>query len=134
MSFTKADSQLIVLFGASGDLTSRKLIPALIRLFDSDLISQNTRILGVGRSLFSNEEFAAKVLLENEHLTKDTRKTSFDKYAERFLYFTLENDYLDDYTALSKKVFEIDKTFSLGGKYLFYPWPPRPQWRPRALR
>jgi len=95
MSFTKADSQLIVLFGASGDLTSRKLIPALIRLFDSDLISQNTRILGVGRSSFSNEEFATKVLLENEHLSKDVRKTSFDKYAEQFLYFTLEQDYLD---------------------------------------
>ena len=106
MSFTKADSQLIVLFGASGDLTSRKLIPALIRLFDSDLISQKTRILGVGRSPFSNEEFAAKVLFENEKFSKDIRKESFDNYAERFLYFTLERDYLDD--------------FSLEGRYLFY--------------
>ena len=102
MSFTKADSQLIVLFGASGDLTSRKLIPALIRLFDNDLISQNTRILGVGRSLLSNTEFALKVLLQNEHLADDSRQAHYNEYAERFLYFTLNKDYLDDYGALAE--------------------------------
>ena len=120
MSFTKADSQLIVLFGASGDLTSRKLIPALIRLFDNDLISQNTRILGVGRSLLSNTEFALKVLLQNEHLADDSRQAHYNKYADRFLYFTLSKDYLDDYGALAERVYEIDQTYDLGGRYLFY--------------
>ena len=120
MSFTKADSQLIVLFGASGDLTSRKLIPALIRLFDNDLISQNTRILGVGRSLLSNTEFALKVLLQNEHLADDSRQVHHNKYADRFLYFTLSKDYLDDYVALAERVYEIDQTYDLGGRYLFY--------------
>ena len=120
MSFTKADSQLIVLFGASGDLTSRKLIPALIRLFDNDLVSQNTRILGVGRSLLSNTEFALKVLFQNEHLADDSRQEYYNKYADRFLYFTLSNDYLDDYGALAERVYEIDQTYDLGGRYLFY--------------
>ena len=120
MSFTKADSQLIVLFGASGDLTSRKLIPALIRLFENDLVSQNTRILGVGRSLLSNTEFALKVLLQNEHLADHSRQAHYNKYADRFLYFTLTKDYLDDYGALAERVYEIDQTYNLGGKYLFY--------------
>jgi glucose-6-phosphate 1-dehydrogenase len=51
----------IVIFGASGDLTQRKLIPALYRLASQGRLPPDTRIVGVARSPLSDEQFRAKV-------------------------------------------------------------------------
>ena len=51
----------IIIFGASGDLTSRKLIPALFRLDSVGRLSKDAAIIGVARSAFSSEEFRAKL-------------------------------------------------------------------------
>src|SRR5438132_633527 len=48
---------VIVIFGASGDLTHRKLIPALFDLFQSGLLSKHFAVLGFSRSPLSNEDF-----------------------------------------------------------------------------
>ena len=48
---------LIVIFGASGDLTKRKLIPALYYLWDNDLAPKNFAVLGVSRTKYSDDEF-----------------------------------------------------------------------------
>ena len=45
----------IVIFGASGDLTSRKLVPALYSLFAKGRLPKGTRIVGVARTKFTNE-------------------------------------------------------------------------------
>ena len=45
----------IVIFGASGDLTKRKLIPALFQLFMKERLAKDTRIVGVSRTEFSDE-------------------------------------------------------------------------------
>jgi len=47
----------IVIFGASGDLTRRKLIPALFNLLRKERLPENTQIVGFARSEFSDEEF-----------------------------------------------------------------------------
>src|SRR6267378_6705367 len=47
----------IVIFGASGDLTHRKLIPALFDLFQAGLLSKHFAVLGFSRSQLSNDEF-----------------------------------------------------------------------------
>jgi glucose-6-phosphate 1-dehydrogenase len=56
----------IVIFGASGDLTSRKLIPALYGLFRKGRLPEATRIVGFARSKFSHDEWRAK-LTESTH-------------------------------------------------------------------
>jgi glucose-6-phosphate 1-dehydrogenase len=53
----KAMAHTIVIFGASGDLTSRKLIPALYRLHQKKKLPADTRIVGVSRSPFSHEDW-----------------------------------------------------------------------------
>ena len=50
------DSAIIIL-GASGDLAKRKLIPALARLFEKNEIDDSCRIIGSGRTAFTDEEF-----------------------------------------------------------------------------
>ena len=47
----------IVIFGASGDLTHRKLIPALFSLACDHMLHSNTDVIGVGRTKFSDEDF-----------------------------------------------------------------------------
>src|ERR1700730_6337006 len=48
---------VIVIFGASGDLTHRKLIPALFDVFRAGLLSKHFAVLGFARSPLSNEDF-----------------------------------------------------------------------------
>src|SRR5277367_2830767 len=51
----------IIIFGASGDLTSRKLIPALFHLDMAGLLPEDANVVGVSRSAFTAEAFRAKM-------------------------------------------------------------------------
>ncbi|MEI6685663.1 MAG: glucose-6-phosphate dehydrogenase, partial [Planctomycetota bacterium] len=51
----------IVIFGASGDLTSRKLIPSLYRMDRKGRLPENIRIIGVARSPFDDNSFRLKM-------------------------------------------------------------------------
>ena len=53
----KVDSQLIVIFGASGDLTGRKLIPSLYELHKRDLLPEKLCVMGAARTEYTDEEF-----------------------------------------------------------------------------
>ena len=46
---------LVVIFGASGDLTKRKLVPALYHLWDNGMLPQNIAIMGVSRTKYTDE-------------------------------------------------------------------------------
>jgi glucose-6-phosphate 1-dehydrogenase len=56
----------IIIMGASGDLAKRKLIPALITLFENGAISKDCQILGTGRTAFSDESFREHIDLPEE--------------------------------------------------------------------
>ena len=51
----------IVIFGASGDLTSRKLIPALFSLYRKKRLPEGTKIVGSSRSKFSHDQWRNKL-------------------------------------------------------------------------
>ncbi len=51
----------LVIFGASGDLTARKLIPALFSLKSQNLLPEKFTILGIGRTKITTEEFREKM-------------------------------------------------------------------------
>lgn len=57
----KPDSCTIVIFGASGDLTHRKLMPALFALHMKKMLPERVSILGVARSNISDEEFCGMI-------------------------------------------------------------------------
>ncbi len=60
----------MVIFGASGDLTSRKLIPALYRQFQRERLPKPTRIIGVARSPFSNEQWREQLATSTAQFCK----------------------------------------------------------------
>jgi len=55
------DPCVMVIFGASGDLTKRKLLPALYNLARQKLLSKNFAIVGISRSEMSHEAFREKI-------------------------------------------------------------------------
>src|SRR5215469_16195355 len=60
-SLPQADSTLLVIFGASGDLTRRKLIPALYDLTCVGCVPRKFEVLGVGRTPMTSEEFRGRM-------------------------------------------------------------------------
>ena len=63
----RPDNCIVVIFGASGDLTKRKLIPALFELYRQKLLPEKFGVLGAGRSKFSDEEFRDRMLDGGDH-------------------------------------------------------------------
>ena len=60
-SHTADDSCTLVIFGASGDLTRRKLLPALWSMFQSRVLPEPFAVVGVSRSEMTNEQFRARM-------------------------------------------------------------------------
>ena len=58
----KTENQILVIFGASGDLTARKLVPALFNLHQADQLPENFIVLGASRSDMTDSAFRKKVV------------------------------------------------------------------------
>ncbi|MCA9958504.1 MAG: glucose-6-phosphate dehydrogenase, partial [Anaerolineales bacterium] len=67
------ENTIIVIFGASGDLTHRKLIPALYSLYVKKRMPDKWRIVGVSRSTFSDDEF-------RQNMESGVKEFANDKY------------------------------------------------------
>ena len=63
-TLSKPDSLVLVIFGASGDLTKRKLIPSLYQLFKQGKLPKRFAVLGVGRTSYEDAVFSSRAVLE----------------------------------------------------------------------
>ena len=99
---------VVVIFGATGDLMKRKLMPALCRLTDQGCL-ESVRILGVGRNAMRNEEFQTLVheALEDskkiEHLDEETWR----EFSNRLHYIPGELDDENTYRQVSERLEEL---------------------------
>src|ERR1039457_6440166 len=107
----------IIIFGASGDLTHRKLLPALFSLAQEKLLPTQFYILGVARSVLSDQEFQAKAL---ESLGQAGTPSTRQDFVKRCGY--LAGDYQDPrtYAALGQKMAGLDRVYETQGRRLFY--------------
>ncbi|HEU24289.1 MAG TPA: glucose-6-phosphate dehydrogenase [Mesoaciditoga lauensis] len=105
----------IIIFGASGDLTSRKLLPSLFNLFLRGLMPDDFYILGVARTEFTDETFREKV---KESLTGDNGK--IQDFLERTFYTQGEYDSISLYSDLKWRIKDLEKRFTTKGNKIFY--------------
>jgi glucose-6-phosphate 1-dehydrogenase len=108
----------IVIFGATGDLTSRKLIPALYMNFRKKRLPEDTYIIGFSRSPYSDESFRTKMKeAVQEFIPSEYDEKDWDGFAPLLSYHPGGVDRLDDYLSLGKT-----KILSEGNSenYLFY--------------
>src|SRR3954453_5988812 len=106
----KAEPCLLVIFGASGDLTKRKLIPALYDLACVGcLASQPFEVLGVSRTAMTTEEFRKQMKESTAH-SKDARKFSDERWQQfesRLHYLAGDINDPDFHQELGKAVGEL---------------------------
>lgn len=112
---------VFVIFGASGDLSRRKLIPAIYDLHINGLLPQNFAILGVSRTEFSDDAFREKVFHSNEHLDfSNATDVSKNDFAKRIFYQPIDTLDTDDYAKVAARLSSIDEKSGTSGNYIFY--------------
>ena len=111
---------VVVIFGASGDLTKRKLLPALYHLEQQGLLPENFAVVGVARRDLS-QTFAADM---KDGIIKgggvDEKEEKLAKFIERVQYFATEFDNDEGFEKLKAFLSELDGKFGTKGNRLFY--------------
>ncbi len=80
-------SHSIVIFGASGDLTSRKLVPALYRLCRKGRLPDDLLVVGVSRTAMSHDQWRAELAdVARGHLGDEFDQQAWDQFAQRIYY------------------------------------------------
>jgi glucose-6-phosphate 1-dehydrogenase len=116
-----SDPCAIIMFGASGDLAKRKLMPALYDLAFHACLAPSFRLLGFARTKMSDEEFrksAGEFLPQGQEEGADEEKKS--EFLKSLQYFSGSYDDPDAFQKLSKRLDELDSEGRLGGNRLFY--------------
>ncbi len=85
---------IITIFGSTGDLTSRKLLPAIAKLVSQKKISKDSLVIALGRRDYSTEEYLKKM---NDSATKPLNMDILSKIVH---YFHMDITSLDDYSRL----------------------------------
>jgi len=111
---------IFVIFGASGDLAVRKLIPAIFELYQGKYLPENFAVLGVSRSSYSDEAFRDKVFYESEFIKLDKNKNEYKDFTDRLSYLAIQTAEKDDYAKVKNDLITLDEKFKIGGNYIFY--------------
>lgn len=116
------DPQILTIFGASGDLTYRKLIPAIYDLFTQELLPDCFAVLGTSRTDLKDEQFRDKVMKGVKEFAKtDTSdQTQLDQFAQLLYYEVVQTQSADDYAKLKKRLLQLDDECGTSGNYIFY--------------
>jgi glucose-6-phosphate 1-dehydrogenase len=124
-----ADPCAIVMFGASGDLARRKLLPSLYELARRSLLAPRFRLLGFARTAMDDGKFRDTA---GEFLPggpDDEKRTDFLKHLE---YVNGDYDDAGAYGRLVERLEKADREYKLGGNRLFYLATP-PEVYPRVV-
>ena len=112
---------VLVIFGASGDLTKRLLIPSIYHLKRSGLLPENFAIAGVARTeqtVGALRDGLQKAL--KQFSSEPVDASAWDWLGSRMRYLSGDLDNPATYQQLAKLLSEIDRTSGTGGNYLFY--------------
>lgn len=115
----KLDPCIIVIFGATGDLTTRKLMPALYNLYLSEALPTPCCVLGVGRTAWSREHFQNRM---RQAIADQGRHdlARWPEFAPSLFYHPMNYDSPDAFHALGAVLAEHDRRFHTGGNRIFY--------------
>ena len=112
------DPCTIVIFGATGDLTTRKLIPSLLSLLRKGGMPERFRIVGCGRKEMDDEKFRAMLRKSAEESGNDL--DGWEDFASKLHYLPLTMDSLESFRNLARFLAELDRAADTGGNRIFY--------------
>jgi len=113
------DPCMVVIVGASGDLTARKIIPALFNLFLNGGLPNPFLVVGCARTKLSNQEFRGKMkdALETANILDEQKWQGFSK---SLYYQAIDYDKLASFKTLARSLRELDKKQRIGWNRVFY--------------
>src|SRR5579872_1378437 len=115
------DPCAMVIFGAAGDLTRRKLIPALYNLAKYNLLSREFAVIGVARNEMSTEQFRDKISSETrEFTTTDVSPDLWEWFIRRVYYISGEFTDGNSYLQLRDLLKQAEKDHGTRSNYLYY--------------
>ncbi|MEI8292502.1 MAG: glucose-6-phosphate dehydrogenase [bacterium] len=115
------DSCTIIIFGASGDLTKRKLLPALYNLKALKLLPENFAVIGVAVSDSNDELFRAQITSDIQNFaTRPVDQAEWEDFSKRTYYIPGDFNNADTFQHLTAKITQVQKTWGLPGNVLFY--------------
>src|ERR1043166_8795352 len=112
---------ILVIFGAAGDLTKRKLIPALYNLHKNNLLPDQFAVIGLARAEMNDEEFRDRLRGDmDDFATEPVDAATWEWLSQRLTY--LSGDFDDDatYAELKNALGKLDQEQNTRGNYCFY--------------
>lgn len=109
---------MITIFGATGDLSHRKLFPSIFHLYQQDNLDEHIAIIGIGRRDYNNEQFRDQVKASIQTYVKDTDR--IDEFMTHVFYHKTDVSDKESYQSLLQFSERLDSEFALGGNRLFY--------------
>ncbi len=117
-----AEPCTVVIFGASGDLTKRKLVPALYRLTQQRLLPAEFAILGFARTKMSHDEFRdeMKEAIVTYSEAKQVDEAVWESFAKGIFYIAGDINNPKSYSEIKKMLDKIDEERGTAGNRVFY--------------
>ena len=120
-SGTQVEPCTLVIFGGSGDLTKRKLLPALYNLGLDGSLPANYAVVGIGRKPWSDDEFRKVAYGGIEQFSRQSlQQDAWQNFERRLHYFSGASEDLTMYERLRGRIEEIETRFNLPGNRVFY--------------
>jgi glucose-6-phosphate 1-dehydrogenase len=116
------ENLILVIFGASGDLANRMLIPAVFSLKAQNLLPEKFAVIGVGRTEMTIEQFSKK-MEDGIHAFANGKALDNDQvksFCETLSYISIDISSQPDYIKLKSFLTEVDNKTGTGGNYIFY--------------
>lgn len=123
MQTNNITNQGLIIFGASGDLAYRKLIPALCNIYDKGMLPSGFFMLGVGRTEMNDETFRDKMKQGIKKFVEKTSSTNFDKidnFLDKLYYLSINTEEPADYLKLKTRLAELNTLHNTNNNFIFY--------------
>lgn len=113
---------ILVIFGASGDLTFRRLIPSLYSMEAEGLLPERFAVVGFSRTKLDNEAFRTKMreAINVYGRTKTTDNKQWETFAQKLHYLSAHYDDLQSYGQLADLLKKLNHELRTSNNYLFY--------------
>jgi len=124
----RPETSVFVIFGFAGDLTWRKLVPALYNLFLEDRLPEQFAILGVGHKHQSDKDFKKHLKKGVDQFSRrgKAEKEPWEQFIDRFSFLPAELDQSKSYDEFAQKLAELDEQWDAKANRIFYlALPPR---------
>lgn len=112
--------QALVIFGATGDLTRRKLMPAVYRLFCDGMLPEHFAVVGFSREPMGDDEFRDRMRAALAEFAKDPGDEEWARFAPRLSYVSSVFEDAAGFRQLRDRLETLDREQGTAGNRLYY--------------